>query len=392
LQGLRPPPYLPFFCLILLLATAAASTERERLQQRAALAADYLIRAIEPDGRFVYRRDAVSGQIDRRRYNLLRHAGTLYALVDHYSEFPPGDKQRAALARAAGFLRDCCIAPVAGEPELLALWSWPELTGDTRPLRAKLGGAGLALLALARLEALLPDATPPATLRGLGEFIRFMQRPDGGFHSLYIPERGGRQDDWISLYYPGEAALGLLALYRMDDDPRWRSAALDALRYLARERAGRERVPADHWALLATAELLRPDARPLPEADREWLIGHAMQIVDGILAEQQLDLVAPAVRGGFGPDGRTTPTATRLEGLLAALEFLPDDAYRGRLRQAVRAGIGLLLAAQLTEGEFAGALPRGGSGRRAGELRIDYTQHALSALLVYRRLFHPSID
>jgi hypothetical protein len=391
---LSPLLHLPLFCLILLPATAvsAASTERERLQQRAALAADYLIRSIEPDGRFVYKRDAVSGRIDRRRYNLLRHAGTLYALADHFSEFPPTAEQLSALQRSARFLRDCCIAQVTGEPDLLALWSWPELTGDDRPLRAKLGGAGLALLALARLEALLPNATPPATLSGLGEFIRFMQRRDGGFHSLYIPERGGRRDEWTSLYYPGEAALGLLALYRFGGDPRWRAAALNALLYLARERSGRERVSADHWALLATAELLRPDVPLLPDVERERLIVHAVQIVDGILAEQQLDLVAPAIRGGFAPDGRTTPTATRLEGLLAALEFLPDAAYRQRIGRATRAGIGLLLIAQPTVGEFAGALPRGGVGCRAGELRIDYTQHALSALLAYRRAFHPSID
>lgn len=378
--------------MLLATATDAASTERERLRQRAALAVDYLIRSIESDGRFVYRRDAISGRIDRRRYNLLRHAGTLYALIDYFSEFPPTTDQLAALERSGRFLRECCTTLVAGKPELLALWSWPELTGDTRVLRAKLGGAGLALLALARLDALLPDATPLVTLRGLGKFVLFMQQPDGGFHSLYIPARGGRQDDWTSLYYPGEAALGLLALSRLDDDPRWRAAALDALRYLTRVRAGQERVPADHWALLATAELLRSDARPLPEADRALLIGHAIQIVDGILAEQQLDLVAPTVRGGFAPDGRTTPTATRLEGLLAALEFLPDDARRQRIGRSVRAGIGLLLAAQLIGGPFAGALPRGGSGRRSDELRIDYTQHALSALLAYRRELHPSID
>ena len=100
--------------------------------------------------------------------------------------------------------------------------------------------------------------------------------------------------------------------------------------------------------------------------------------------------------GAFTEDGRTTPAATRLEGLLAALTFLPpDDALGLRIESAVHRGIAFLLRAQVKRGEFAGAIPRAIDqlpstdpsavkfNRRASEVRIDYVQHALSAMTQY---------
>ncbi|MBN2133264.1 MAG: hypothetical protein JW741_27440, partial [Sedimentisphaerales bacterium] len=65
-----------------------------------------------------------------------------------------------------------------------------------------------------------------------------------------------------------------------------------------------------------------------------------------------------------------------------------------------RLGIRFLLAAQVPSGKFAGAFPRGthllppghpaysrAANDRVTEIRIDYVQHALSALIQYKRLF-----
>ncbi len=84
-----------------------------------------------------------------------------------------------------------------------------------------------------------------------------MQKNDGSFYSKYIPEKGGRDDSWTSLYYPGEAALGLLMLYEKDPSPEWLQGAADAMSYLSRIRYNKIIVEADHWALIATAKLLK---------------------------------------------------------------------------------------------------------------------------------------
>jgi len=94
------------------------------------------------------------------------------------------------------------------------------------------------------------------------------------------------------------------------------------------------------------------------------------------------------LEGGFDPAGRRTPTATRLEGLLAALEFLPDDG--SGLRQEIEAAVGsaaaFLLRAQIRAGAYAGGVPTSMPGvsaaiARLSDVRIDYVQHALCAWL-----------
>ena len=56
-----------------------------------------------------------------------------------------------------------------------------------------------------------------------------MQKEDGTFYSKYIPAEGGRSVRWTSLYYPGEAALGLLMLYEKDPSAAWIQAAANAI-------------------------------------------------------------------------------------------------------------------------------------------------------------------
>ena len=379
-------------------ALAAAPPDRERLAPAIERAGVYLNAAVGPDGQFVYRRwpdgrESKPGE----RYNVLRHAGTLYALAIYDRSWRTDPAQRAALRRAGGFLRDCCLAPPPHRPDLLAVWSPPEMEGAHKPLQAKLGGAGLGLAALLELEKVDPDFTPLEDLRRLGRFTLYLQKPDGDFYAKYIPSRGGRRDDWVSLYYPGEAALGLALLYERDPDPAWLRGAAAAIGYLARQRANQTDIPADHWALLATARLwpLLDGPVDLP-LSRASALQHTRQIVLAMLQEQDRVTGDPRLDGAFTPDGRTTPTATRLEGLLATLTFLPrqDDGLRARVEVATHRGMEFLLRAQIQSGSLAGGWPRvtpGGNEEKAspgdGAVRIDYVQHALGALLQYDALF-----
>jgi hypothetical protein len=369
-------------------------------------AAEYLHRAVTPAGRFVYRRDLYSEVENLHRYNFLRHAGTVYAMAEYHS-LRGKYLDTAALMRAVDYLVECCVAPVCGQPNLLALWSLPELTGSRRPFRqAKLGGTGLALAALVQVEFLLPGTTEPRVLRQLAEFLLFMQKADGSFFAKFIPSQGGRDESWVSLYYPGEAALGLIMLYELDSDHRWLIAAMDGLRYLARVREGHQDVPADHWALLATARLFRQDPAVLQRASpagiawnqpqgasiKRALLAHVEVVVEKMLAEQVREDRLACRIGGFNPDGRVAPTATRLEGLLAAWSILPEGPLRQRVRQAVDAGSNFLTAAQVDAGPYRGAFTRyhpqcASPEPRADEIRIDYVQHALAAMLAYAALF-----
>jgi hypothetical protein len=192
-------------------------------------------------------------------------------------------------------------------------------------------------------------------------------------------------------------------LYELDGDTQWLNAAAKALGYLVRSRAGRTSVEADHWALLATAKLQPRYDSTDQSVPLDALHEHTAQICESMLAErrrQQHELHS-LLHGCFTDDGRTTPTATRLEGLLAAWEIVPSHErdLRARMLSASSEGIAFLLRARVASGEYAGAIPRairilppghprntGSFNRLATEVRIDYVQHALSAMLAYDRV------
>ncbi len=357
-------------------------------------AARYLIHSCNATGQFRYRVNTDPSVRIRPKYNILRHAGTIYSLCLYEDRYPTA-LTRATIARAVGFLQRNAIGGVGSHTNMLAVWSRPEVNLGDDPLQAKLGGTGLGLVALTSAHRLGVVDVDPEQLRKLAEFICFMQVKNGRFISKYIPSEGGRLDLWASLYYPGEAALGLVMLYELDPDPRWLDAAMRALLFLAASRENDEDLPPDHWTLLATHRLLR-----LPQAwdkKREYQIleDHATDLCRSIVGTRKPDTGWV----GFTGDGRTCPSATRLEGLIAALPLLKDLLLKARTQHAVEEGIEFLLRTQLRSGICAGGWPRAAEtlpashpghtasfNRRATEVRIDYVQHALSALLMYEAL------
>ena len=375
--------------------------EIHQLKEAITLSAGYLIRQCRKNGEFFYRINVNPAIKPKPRYNFLRHAGAIYALA-FYDQTHPQALARNTLKRATNFLKNSAIAPVPGHPDLLAVWSHPEIVRTDKPLQAKLGGTGLGLVALLSVEKRMPGTTPVEYLRKMGNFLLFMQKEDGGFYSKYIPEKGGRDDSWTSLYYPGEAALGLLMLYEKDPSLIWLQAAANAIAFLSRKHERNIPVKVDHWALLATAKLLPLYDRcrkPLPE---QALERHAVQVCESILRGKPEVYDNPIRYGGFTGDGRTTPTATRLEGMFAALSFLPADYsnLRQQMVVAIDESIQFLLRSQIRSGKHAGGIPRAiqilpkdhpqftkSFNRRATEVRIDYVQHALSAMLQYERVF-----
>jgi hypothetical protein len=364
--------------------------------------ARYLAALCDEQGRFTYRTHLDPAVALPPAYNVLRHAGAVYALAQYCQRSPDAEVQ-AAMQRGADFLRRKCVGPVADHPNLLAVWSDPDVTGDAPPRQAKLGGAGLALVALLNAERVAPGSTPLDQLRALGRFLIFMQKGDGSFYSKYFPD-SGRSDAWQSDYYPGEAALGLLLLYERDPALPWLRAAAQALDQLAQRGTREPATFPDQWFLLAAERLWVNAAETPVPVNRELLLAHARRICLDMLADQQRQADDPQLAGCYTPDGRSCPTATRLEGLLAATSFLlaAEPSLTDTLRQSIDDGVRFLLRCQIPDGPQAGAFPRvlsgfepsadQGDGVRAQEVRIDYVQHALSALIQYEQIVSPARD
>ena len=358
---------------------------------------------------------------DQEDYNLLRHNGAIYSLGLSYSRHPD-NAVLEIMKRAVDFLKTEAIAPVPDTsaditdddhvygkrphiPNLLAAWETNGITGgNTGQPVAKLGGAGLALIALVSLEQVAPGSTELEYMRQVGEFIRFLQNEDGSFNCRYRPHKGGKDDSWVSLYYPGEAALGLLYLASIDDNQEyysnWIEAAKKALLYLEdlRRTQDLEEVEPDHWALLATARLL-----PLLDettSDYWRIYQHGVKVVESMLSVLTKEELVEN-NGCHTADGRTCPTSTRLEGLLAATTFVRDDELfvvdwdpkverlQDRMLYFIQLGVDFLLESQEenTSYNMQGGVPAvyPADSDKKKEVRVDYVQHSMSAMIAYEK-------
>jgi len=480
-----------------------------------------LRKSLDPALKKNYWNDKSHYQFD---YNLLRHNGAIYALSQAYARnrevlkeghsrigVGGGSKSTAGTAplsalqqptlerlqesivqtmeRAVGYLRDNALLPVPNhQAEWLAAWERTDIDDPhSEPETAKLGGAGLAMIALGRMEVIKPRSVSlEKELRKLGAFVESLQRPeDGGFVSKY-EWRDGPNNEWASLYYPGEAALGLMTLAELElereqaaiqkqkgmitsadlelehqhypqhhhqklggknkpvivHSRRWITIATRALLYLERLRRDQELedIEPDHWALLATAQLLplldrqrkeAPKGRVRKQADLDyWLVyHHGVRVATSMVADHTTKGLEEH-QGCFTYDSRTCATATRLEGLLAALTFVqeselfpggntedgdntneegdPTELLRDRIERDVGMGIRFLLQAQQksNQNKMRGAVPGMYTGKtpvlphlgkedssnsedeededfQIAEVRVDYVQHSLSAVLAY---------
>jgi hypothetical protein len=251
------------------------------------------------------------------------------------------------------------------------------------------------LVALAEVRRQEPKAVPLEDLQALGRFLLFLQKDDGSFVNKYRLG-SGPVEEWNpdNLFYPGEAALGFISLYEADHSREWLIAAGKALSFLAKSRAGRTKVPADHWALIATARLFPYcDQNSCPGSSREELMQHAIQICNSMVREQFRGSAAVGLDGAFDSTGRTSATATCLEGLLAALEFLlKDEPQTAELQKKIEAvagrGVAFLLRMQIGNGPYSGGMPGAFAKRilESSQVRIDYVQHTLCAWLRYQEL------
>ncbi len=356
---------------------------KETLRAAALAAGSYLARAVRPDGSYRYETDAATGA-DTPEYNWPRHAGATWYLSDvaAYSKDP---WLTSAALRAGGHLVSHALVD-CGTHRCIA--------GNDR---ADLGSSALALLAFVELyeTGRAPGLAGP--IADLSAFLRSMQRPDGEFMHLY-DRRAKAPIDVQLLYYTGEATLALARAERVTRDGKNLEAARRALASLVDMPAWyvgwRYFFGAEHWTCHAMNELW--DRAPNPKALRfclAWQESVRNLAIEDWDAGPELDgatsagpLVLPALVG----------SSSRMEAAVSTLEAARKAGVSARESAALEAGIRQTLAFmmrfQFTPGPDylmpAPAVMFGGFPSTPVDLkvRIDFPQHAGTALLHYLRL------
>lgn len=346
-----------------------------QLLAAARMAGDYLIRSVDQHGRFAYLYVADEDRL-ADDYNILRHAGTIYAMLELYA-VTKDDRLLAAVHRAMAFLISTVKTVKLNGRTVRCV-----VEGD----KIKLGGNALAIVALAEYTHITGDRRHLKLMQDLAGWIAGAQRADGAFGMHQQEYSTGRPLAFRSQYYPGEAILALVRLHALDGDQRWLDAADRAANYIVRVRdAGllAEQLPSDHWMLYALNEL----HRQRPAAD---YLHHTRRLIGNIVQSQNLTPTYADWLGSWHDPPRSTRAATRTEGLLAAWDLLRDFGRPDELEpleRTIRHGVAFQLQMQV---DSAAAMylpdpPRALGGFRGSltdyRIRIDFVQHNLSSLI-----------
>jgi hypothetical protein len=339
-------------------------------------AGSYLARSVKDDGNFIYEYKPFQGR-EVPEYNILRHAGTVFAMMEVYGEQQDPEVRKAA-ERAIGYLlRQVRNGKIEGRPVKFVIEK-----GEI-----KLGGNGLAALALAEYARVTGDRQHDEVMKGLGEWILATQGPDGNFlvHKQSYP--GGVVSRFRSEYYPGEAIFALMRIHGLTGEKKWLDGADAGARYQLKvfSLLDDKRLPHDHWLLYGLNEVHRKRPRP------EFLEG-AMRFARVIIQAQHTreNQPQPDWDGGYYKPPRSAPTATRMEGLNSAYALARDYGLQKeakQIRAAIQRGTGFLLRMQVgpemamycqDPGKSLGGVRE---SLASPSIRIDYVQHAISALL-----------
>jgi hypothetical protein len=344
------------------------------------LAGEYLKNAVKDDGSFVYEYFPPTNR-ENSQYNMLRHAGTIYAMVEIY-ELTKDKSLLEKIQKAIPFLlRNLKNVQIKDHAVLVAI--------DNGNI--KLGANALAILALTKYMDVVKTREYLDTVQKLARWIQATQSPEGRFLIHKQDFSTKNISNFVSDYYPGEAIYALTLLYKIDKNKEWLDTAENAARYLIDVRDGGKsmvQLSHDHWLLYGLNELYRVRRHKI-------YYDHTLKIASAILNAQHKDSAQDGA-GSFYTTARSTPTATRMEGLCAVYQLVRDFGTKKELDSlldGICLGIKFQLKTQVTK-EM--AKNRKWPVRAVGgflesldmpSIRIDYVQHNVSSLLgAYRIL------
>lgn len=353
----------------------SGNLSKESLLHAVDIAADYLIRSIDFNGKFSYSYFPKADKEDPK-YNILRHAGTIYSMLEVY-EIKRDTGILKAIQRGIRFLINQMHEIIVNGESTLVVVENNEI---------KLGGNGLATLALAKYIQLTQEKRYLSILQKLGLWIVNTQDNQGKF-TIHKQSYDGVVDlNFKSDYYPGEALFALSRLYQLDPNPRWLKAAVNGALYLINVRdkgLPDEKLNHDHWLLYALNEIYRLE-------QHDEILAHARKITNVIVKNQRTQSPYLDWIGSYYKTPRSTPVATRMEGLCASYQLIRDFGTTNETQaifNAIKLGVHFQLLTQFHP-ESTMYLPN--PQRALGgfhctltnfEIRIDYVQHNISSIL-----------
>ncbi len=332
----------------------------------------------EEKSRFYYEYNPYRDHHVEGSYNLLRHAGSTWSIVQAYGL--TGDEAYRRLAEYA-------LEWVEGKSRT------EEREGRTiryvvEPWnrKAKLGGAGLWLLALSEHARLTGDTDNLELMQQIANHIYLAQDPESGQFESFHEGPGLAESDHVSDYYPGEAMFALHRARPFLSDVPVCEITQKGLAHMLEDEPREMRADRYRFVNQWNAYTIREYRRDCDDGQFDWVWERDLE---HMLTTTSTFEKAPVMAGAYiSNDGAVNTSPTRLEALtLICTELGAEDTeVAERCDPVIRRVAGMQLSLQhgpanswlwsnpeATHGGFPREMDR-------ETIRIDFTQHHLSAM------------
>lgn len=218
------------------------TVDADRARELILSASAFLEAQIKEDGSFVY---GIYPRFDNEieNYNIVRHASTLWSLICRY-RLLPDDRLAEEIRRTIGFMLDHVIYDQKGRAYLY----------EEKADEVKLGGCGVAVVALTEYMDVFRDARYQEVCCALGEGILSMLDVDTGRYYHVLNGDLSRKEEYRTVYYDGEATFALCRLYSLTGDQVWLDAAESAVAHFIEADHTQFK---DHWVAYSMNEITR---------------------------------------------------------------------------------------------------------------------------------------
>ncbi|SFB10142.1 hypothetical protein SAMN04488072_1072 [Lentibacillus halodurans] len=178
-------------------------------------------------------------------YDMLRHASTVYALIESY-EFAPTDETKKVIERSLYFLETDGIYYDGNTRAYM-------IDGvDPAKYEIKLSANAAAILALTKYTEVFHDDKYLPLAQALANGIVSLQKNDGSFvHVLHYPSMD-LKENFRTVHYDGKTAFALMRLYKLDGDIEWLTTVEKAFEYFIGHDYWKHH---DHWLSYCANEL-----------------------------------------------------------------------------------------------------------------------------------------
>lgn len=218
---------------------------QDELNQLVAKTTEFLKDEIKEDGSFEYGYFPIFAK-RIPAYNILRHASTLYAMLEGYEKVRD-ETVIEKIERAFQYLIDHAIVYDESQEQPTAYVIEKSANNEI-----KLGALGVTIIAMSKYMKLKDSKKYLEVAQALARGIMKMREEDGSFiHVLQYPSFEVKEKFRI-IYYNGEAAFGLMRLYEIDPQQMWLDEVKNMFDYFIENELYKE---GDHWLSYAANEL-----------------------------------------------------------------------------------------------------------------------------------------